>query len=490
MDEALQREVDAAMAGMSPDELAAVTVADSASGPAVEGVQLGRIEAVRGDDVFITLGGKAQGVLSRSQFKPDESLAVGEPVEVIIDRYDRDSDLLVLSRKGAARSVEWELLKQGDVVEGRVVGLNRGGLEVQLKGIKGFMPASQVDVMHVKDISILLNEVVKCEVLEINRRGRRLTLSRRAVLEKERAANRARMLEELKAGQVRKGVVGNLTDFGAFVDLGGVDGLIHISDLSWGQVKHPSEVVKPGEIVEVKVLKVQQTDGKTRVSLGLKQVQPDPWDQVPDQFPEKSTHRVRVVRLADFGAFVELAPGVEGLIPISEMAWSRIHKPAEVVQVGDVVDAVVIRVEPKRHRIALSIKQAKPDPWAEVLESYEPESQVTGKVTRLMDFGAFVELVPGVEGLLHISELADRRIKNCAEVVKPGQEVTARVLKVDPQTRRISLSLKPPRSARPEQPGVALDLGKRKPKRKDRKLRGGLSSEWDWTGGGLDRLRP
>lgn len=490
MDAALQKEVDAAMADMSPDELAAVTVGDDGGPGSVEGVQLGRIEAVRGDDVFISLGDKSQGVLSKSQFTPEESLAVGEPVEVVIDRYDRDSDLLILSRKGQARSVEWDLLKPGDIVEGRVVGLNRGGLEVQLKGIKGFMPASQVDVMHVKDISILLNEMVKCEVLEINRKGRKLTLSRRAVLEKERAANRAQMLKELEPGQVRKGVVGNLAEFGAFVDLGGVDGLIHISDLSWGQIKHPSEVVKEGEVVEVKVLKVQESDGKTRISLGLKQAQPDPWEKVADQFPVDSTQRVRVVRLADFGAFVELSEGIEGLIPISEMAYSRIGKPAEVVSVGETVDAKVIRVEPKRRRIALSIKQARPDPWAEVLESYEPDSKVSGKVTKLMDFGAFVELAPGVEGLIHISELADRRVGSCAEVVKPGQEVEARVLKVDGENRRISLSLKEPGKGKPEKPTAELDLGKRKPKKKDRKLRGGLSSEWDWSGAGFDHLKP
>lgn len=488
MDAAIQREVDAAMAGMSADELAAVTVGGAQA--SAEGVQLGRIEAVRGDDVFITLGGKSQGVLTKAQFKPGESMAVGEPVEVVIDRYDRESDLLILSRKGQARSVEWDLLKPGDVVEGRVVGLNRGGLEVQLKGVKGFMPASQVDVMHVKDISILLNEVVKCEVLEIDRKGRRLTLSRRAVLEKERAAKREEMLKELEPGQVRKGVVGNLADFGAFVDLGGVDGLIHISDLSWGQIKHPSEVVNTGDIVEVKVLKVQKTDEKLRISLGFKQAQPDPWENVADQFPVESTQRVRVVRLADFGAFVELTRGIEGLVPISEMAWSRIHKPAEVVSVGETVDAKVIRVEPKRHRIALSIKQAKPDPWAGVLESYEPDTQVKGKVTKLMDFGAFVEIAPGVEGLVHISELAERRINSCAEVVKPGQEVTARVLKVDPESRRISLSLKPQSKDKPEAPAASLDLGKSKPKRKDRKLRGGLSSEWDWSGVGLDKLNP
>jgi small subunit ribosomal protein S1 len=413
---------------------------------------------------------------------------VGEPIEVVVDRYDRESDLLILSRKGHARSAAWDLLKPGDIVEGRVVGLNRGGLEVQLKGIKAFLPASHVDIMHVKDISIFLNEHVRCEVLEIDRRGKSLTVSRRKVLEKERAAQREQLLEEIEVGQVRKGVVGNLTEFGAFVDIGGVDGLVHISDLSHKQIKDPSEIVKTGDVVEVKVLKVQDSKGKKRISLGLKQTQPDPWDDIEGRFDVGSTHRARVVRLADFGAFAELADGIEGLIPVSEMAWSRVNRPKEVVEVGQLVDVSVIRVEPKRKRIALSMKQAQPDPWAEVMESYTPNATVDGKVTRIADFGVFVELAPGVEGMAHISELSDKRVKACSDVVKVGQEVKARVLKVDRESRRISLSLKPAPAEREAAAAAAIDLGKAKPKKKDRKLRGGLSSDWDWTGVGLDNL--
>ena len=487
--DAVDREVAAAMAAMSPDDLAELTLREpppAAFPQPHAGVQLGRIEAIRGDDVFIALGTKTQGVLSKEQFKSDESLAVGEPVEVIVDRYDRDSDLLILSRKGQARSAEWNLLKPGDLIEGRIVGLNRGGLEVQLKGIKAFMPASHVDIMHVKDISIFLNEHVKCEVLEIDRRGKSLTVSRRNVLEKERAAKREELLKELEVGQVRKGVIGNLTDFGAFVDLGGVDGLIHISDMSWRQIKKPSEIVKTGEVVEVKILKIQDDKEKKRISLGLKHAQPDPWDEVDSRFPMDSTQRVRIVRLAGFGAFAELAEGIEGLIPISEMSWSRIGRPSEVVEVGKLVDVRVIRVDKGKRRIALSVKQAQPDPWAGVLDSYTPDSTVDGKVTRLTDFGAFVELVPGVEGMIHISELADRRVKSCSEVVQIGQEVKARVLKVDPQSRRIGLSLKPAASGQePQQP---TDSDQPKAKKKAKSLRGGLSSTWDWAGGGFEGL--
>lgn len=487
MDEVIEREVAEAMAAMSAQDLADLTGDADANVEPGGALQLGRIEAVRGDDVFINLGGKTQGVLPRSQFKPDESLAVGEPVEVMIDRYDRESDLLILARKGQARTADWGLLKVGDVVEGKIIGLNRGGLEVQLKGIKAFMPASQVDVVHLKDISIFLNETVQCEVLEIDRKGRRMTVSRRSLLEKELVVKRAQLLEELEVGQVRKGIVGNLADFGAFVDLGGVDGLIHVSDLSWTPVSHPSEVVKPGDVVEVKVTRIQDDDNKKRISLTLKHNQPDPWESVQERFPVGSTQRVRVVRLADFGAFAELEKGIEGLIPLSEMSWRRIGKASEVVEVGQMVDVAVARIELNRRRISLSIKQASPDPWAEVLEGYKPDTMVTGKVTKLADFGAFMELVPGVEGLIHISELAPRRIRTCSEVVKEGQEVTARVLSVDAKSRRISLSLKPAEVEAPVEAAQPTSE-QRSPKKKDRRLRGGLSSEWDWAGLGLDKL--
>jgi small subunit ribosomal protein S1 len=488
--DSVDKEVAEAMAAMSADDLAELTLGlpDAAGAAPDPGIQLGRIEAIRGEEVFISLGQKTQGVLQRSLIAPGETLAVGEPIEVVVDRYDRDSDLLILSRKGQARSAAWDLLKPGDIVEGRVVGLNRGGLEVQLKDIKAFLPASHVDIMHVKDISIFLNEHVRCEVLEIDRRGKSLTVSRRKVLEKERASKRDQLLEEIEVGQVRKGIIGNLAEFGAFVDLGGVDGLIHISDLCHKQIKDPAEVVKPGDVVEVKVLKIQESKGKKRISLGLKQTQPDPWTDVENRFPVGAQQKARVVRLADFGAFAELEEGIEGLIPISEMSWSRINRPREAVEVGQMVDVAVIRVEATRKRIALSMKQAQPDPWAEVMNSYTPDSTVTGKVTRIADFGVFVELAPGVEGMVHISELSDKRVKACSDVVKVGQEVQARVLKVDSAARRISLSLKPATAQKEAEAAAAIDLGKAKPRKKDRKLRGGLSIEWDWTGLGLEGL--
>jgi small subunit ribosomal protein S1 len=252
---------------------------------------------------------------------------------------------------------------------------------------------------------------------------------------------------------------------------------VHISDLSWGTVEKVTDVLSPGQEVEVKVLKIDKERG--RISLGLKQAQPDPWAAVPERYPVGSALKVRVIRTADFGAFAELEPGVEGLIPISEMGWARVHSPSSVVSVGDMVDAVVIRIEAEKHRLALSMKQAQADPWAGVLDTFSEQSLVTGRVTRLADFGAFVELVPGVEGLIHISELSDRRVGSCGEVVKVGDEIESRVLGVDQENRRISLSLKQVQAPSVPEESAVPEPAKPKKKRK-RPLRGGLTSHFDW----------
>ncbi|HUU84337.1 MAG TPA: S1 RNA-binding domain-containing protein, partial [Phycisphaerae bacterium] len=383
------------------------------------------------------------------------------------------------------REACWESMEVGELVEGRITGMNKGGLEINLNGIRGFMPASQVDVAHIRDISVFIGQKVPCQIIELNRRAGSVLVSRRKYLEKEQQKQRAELLDGLAEGQIRKGVVGNLTDFGAFVDLGGVDGLIHISDLSYGQVEKVSDVVQPGQEVEVKILKVNRE--REKVSLGLKHVAPDPWGTVTEKYTLDANVTVRVLRLEKFGAFVELEEGVEGLIPLSEMSWSRIVKASQVLQVGQLVEAVIIRLEPDRRRIALSIKQVEPDPWDGVSERFPKESVHTGTVTKCMDFGAFIQLAPGVEGLAHISELSDKRIGKCEEVVQPRQEVEVRVLSVDADQRRISLSLKPADAA-PSQKAAAPPPPKkeqaRKKKRK-RPLRGGLTSHFEWQGRSL-----
>ncbi len=486
LDSALEAEIASAMAEMSSEDLAELAGREAPLTPAPsadalrDGVRRGRVVAVHGDDVFIELGGKNQAAVKLGEFGGAEHQpAVGAMIDVVIDRLDRASGLLLVHLPGAVRPAHWDNLSVGVIVEGRVTGMNKGGLEVDLKGVRAFLPASQVDVAHIKDISIFIGETVRCEVAELDRRHKSIVLSRRRVVEKEREEHRLRLIGELAEGQFRSGTVRNLTDFGAFVDLGGVEGLIHISDLSYAQVKKVSDVVSVGQTVEVKILKISSE--KKRISLGLKQVKPDPWIGVEERYPIGTRLRARVVRTADFGAFAELEEGVDGLIPISEMSWTqRVKSVADVVSEGQVVDAVVIRVEPEKRRIALSMKQVAEDPWAGVFESFPVNSVINGNVSKLAEFGAFVEIAPGVEGLVHISELSDQRVKKVSDIVQPGQQVQVKVLGIDGKARRVSLSIKSA-AARPEP--VESAAGPAKPAKKRKKeLRGGLSSHFDWGG--------
>lgn len=479
----IDREVADAMAEMDASDLAELRGDVPGSGSTKPGSEtIGTVTGVTENDIFLQFGVKAQGVLPRAQFGKKEPIEVGRRVDVVIERFDPDSGLLIVNRKGAVQRATWTNLTIGMLVEGKVTGLNKGGLEIDLKGVRAFMPASQCDIVPMKDISLLLNQHVRCEVIELDRKSKSVLVSRRKALEKELAESREKLRGELAQGQVRQGVVRSITDFGAFVDLGGVDGLIHIRELSWGSVAKVSDVVTVGQRVDVMVLKVDAK--KERISLGLKQVLPDPWLNAEQRYPVGTKCKVKVVRMADFGAFAELEPGVDGLIPISEMGWSRTKKTEDAVSVGSMVDVVVIRFESDKRRIALSMKQVQQDPWAIVLDSFPVNSIVKGKVSRLADFGAFIELVPGVDGLVHISELSDKRVKSCGEVVQPGQEVETRVLGVDRENRRISLSIKAvhaPTAAETKAAVEAHTAAEPKVEKKRKKpLRGGLSSHFNW----------
>lgn len=477
----IDREVADAMAAMAPSDLTELSGEVGAKGAIEAGHELiGTVTGVTGDDVFLQFGVKTQGILPRNQFGKKEVVQIGRRVDVVVDRFDEGAGLLMVSRKGALQRATWTNLTRGMIVEGKVTGVIKGGLEVDLKGIRAFMPGSQADVVPMKDISLLLNQIVRCEVMELDRRNKNVLLSRRKVQERELAEAREKLRAELAVGQVRPGVVRSITDFGAFVDLGGVDGLLHIRDLSWGTVEKVTDVLSTGQHVEVMILKIDTK--RDRISLGLKQALPDPWVHVPEKYPVGTSLKVRVIRLADFGAFAELEPGVDGLIPLSEMGWSRVKHSADAVSPGSVVDCVVIRVEAEHHRIALSMKQAQADPWAGVFESFPVHSLVHGKVTRLADFGVFVEITPGVEGLIHISELSDRRVKSCSEVVEAGQEIETRVLGVDKDNRRISLSIKAVNA--PTSTEAAAVAGPATPakaaKKRKKPLRGGLASHFEW----------
>lgn len=476
-DPTLDREVEAALADVAVDQLYAFDkprpeVPAQTAGQAGN-VRRGKVVSVGKDDVFVDLGGKSQGICSLMQF---DEVKIGDDFDFIVDRYDEREGLLLLNRKGVVSgSVSWESLEVGQVVEGTVTGMNKGGLELEVKSMRAFMPAGQVDLYFQKDISTLIGQRMTAEVTQFDRAGKNLILSRRAVLEREKEEARQKLMLELAEGQTRRGVVRSITDFGAFVDLGGVDGLLHVSEMSHRRGRHPSEFVKIGDLVDTKIIKLDKETGK--LSLSLKQAMPDPWANVETRYPVGTTLTGRVTRVEPFGAFVEVEEGLEGLLPVSEISWQRIRHPSDVVKDGDTIKLVVISLDPTAKRMSFSLKQAGPDPWSQVKEKYAVDTVVAGKVTRVVDFGAFIELEPGLEGLVHISELAANRVRSASDVVKPGQEVQARILEIDKDARRISLSIR--RAAEPAAPApVAATAATPVKKKKRPELKGGL--DWNW----------
>ncbi|MEM1109334.1 MAG: S1 RNA-binding domain-containing protein, partial [Planctomycetota bacterium] len=372
----------------------------------------------------------------------DRPPRMGSIMDFVVDKVNEKEGLVYLSREGAVSLATWDQLVRGSVVEARVTKSNKGGLELEMVGsIRAFMPASQIDVYHVDDLDQFVGQKLEAVVQEIDRKAKKVLLSRRTHLENQKAKNRDKVLKELEVGQEREGVVSSVVDFGCFVDIGGVDGLVHVTDLSHSHVKKPSDVVKAGDKVQVKVLKIE-TD-KNRIALGMKQVQPDPWDGAADKYRPGEQISARVTRTANFGAFVEVEPGVEGLLPMSEISWKRIHKAEEVVKAGDVIQVAVLNIDAAKHRLTLSLKAAKGDPWVGASVKYAKDAMVTGTVTGTTDFGAFVELEQGIEGLVHISELDTKRVGQVTDIVKPGDTKEFRIKDIDEDKRKISLSLKP-----------------------------------------------
>ena len=402
----------------------------------------GRISAIHGDDVFVDLtgsDGKNQGIVPLAQF--DRPPRVGSIMDFVIERHDEAAGLIHLSREGAISQATWDQLHKGSAVEARVTGSNKGGLELEMVGsIRAFMPASQIDIHHVDDLECLVGQKVHAIVHEIDHQRKRVLLSRRAYLERERERLEKKLWEGLEVGQELQGTVRTVMDYGAFVDIGGADGLVHVSDLRYGHVDKPADVVKVGEQVTVKVLKLDPE--RKRISLGIKQVQPNPWETMAGRLKPGDYHSARVVRVANFGAFVEIESGVEGLVPASELSWKRVGNPSQVVQENQVLRLVVLQVDPEKQRLTLSLKQAEGDPWVGAEHQFPRDSVVEGVVVRTTDFGAFIEIKPGVEGLVHISELSDKRVDKVENVLEQGQREKFRVLEVDEQERRIRLSLK------------------------------------------------
>lgn len=487
-DASLDRELDAAMSGLSAGAMneapvGAPTDADPKPGDLVRG----RVANIGSEDVLIDFGAKMLGVVSKMEIDKDETYAVGDPIEVLVIGADDIGGLLKVSRRQAKQAAIMKNMNVGLVVEGKVSGMNKGGLEVDIEGIRGFIPASQVDIHFVKDISDLIGQTIRAEVTKYDLEEKSVVLSRRKVLQREAEANREKVFDTVQVGEVRRGRVKNLAEYGAFVDLGGVDGLLHVSDMSWGRVNKPEDMVKVGDEIEVKVIKVNKE--KKKISLSLKQATPNPWTTAGERYAVGTKVSGRVVRLQNFGAFVELEPGLDALLPVSEMSWTqRVRQPSDVVKEGDVVEAEVIACDPEKQRVSLSLKALVGDPWAAVAERYPEGSRVKGKVVRTTDFGAFVNLEEGIDALIHISELSDKHVKAVTDVVKAGDEVEARVLKIDREARKIGLSLKqPPPEPSPEE--LAREAAERAEaeKRRNKKRRGGLTIGWE---SGLASLDP
>ncbi|MFZ0589202.1 MAG: 30S ribosomal protein S1 [Bryobacteraceae bacterium] len=410
----------------------------------------GHVLTVTDKEVIVDIGRKIEGLVPASQFpliegRPD--IHPGDVVEVMIDRSgEQPEGYVLLSFERAHRKQAWENLEksasEGSTVVGRVLRKVKGGLEVDIGGVTAFLPGSQLETRPVHNLDPYVGQNFPVRILKLNRRRNNAVVSRRILIEEEMAARKAAALEHISEGAVVTGVVKNLTDYGAFVDLGGIDGLLHVSDLSYGNVTHPSAVIQVGEQITVKVLKFDPS--KERISLGLKQMLPDPWEHIEGRYPVHSRVVGRVVSVTDYGAFVELEPGVEGLIHISEMTWSRRMKhPSKIVRVGDQVEAVVLEVKPAELRVSLGIKQLEADPWTTVSDRYSVGSVVEGRVRKLSDFGAFIEIEEGVDGLVHISDMSwTVRVKHPSEVVKKGQVVQAVILNIDAPNRRLSLGIK------------------------------------------------
>jgi small subunit ribosomal protein S1 len=410
----------------------------------------GKVLNIVGDDVLIDVGYKSEGVIKLDEFKDDGTdhvviPRIGDTIQVLLETVEDEYGVINLSYRKAKRQKEWEAIlakhKEGDVVSGMVTRKIKGGLLVNI-GVNVFLPASQVDIRRPPDIGDYINRTIECKILKIDEARRNIVVSRRKLIEDQRAEMKARLLSEIEPGQLRKGVVKNIAEFGAFVDLGGIDGLLHITDMSWGRVTNPHDVVKIDQELEVHILSVDKE--KEKIALSLKHKTASPWQNVEAKYPVGSRHTGEVVNIMSYGAFVKLEPGIEGLVHISEMSWTkRINHPSELVQIGDQIEVQVLNINREKQEISLGMKQVLPNPWDKVAERYPQGTVITGTVRNLTNYGAFIEIEEGIDGLLHVSDMSwVRKVTHPSEVVQKGQKVTCVVLNVDQERKRVALGLK------------------------------------------------
>jgi len=446
IDEAtIERELAEALGGETDVGRLTGTIEETVSTFQPGSILKGRVVSVIGDDVIIDVGLKSEGILSTSEWDDPSGIDVGDEVEVLLEAVESETGGVVISKRKADRILNWqrivETCKEGDVVKGKVMRKIKGGLLVDI-GVPVFLPASQVDVRRPGDISEYIGREIEAKILKIDTERRNIVISRRRLVEEQRQAAKEKLLAEIEPGQLRRGTVKNLAEFGAFVDLGGIDGLLHITDMSWDRINHPSEMLKIDQEIEVKVLSVDRE--KEKIALGLKQKTENPWDRVEEKYPVGSRHVGEVVNVMNYGAFVKLEPGVEGLVHISEMSWTRrINHPSEILNVGDKIEVVVLDINKDKQEISLGTKQTETNPWTRVAERYPPNTIVEGKVRNLANYGAFVEIEEGIDGLLHVSDLSwTKKIGHPSEVLKKGDTVRCVVLAVDQEKMRVALGLK------------------------------------------------
>jgi small subunit ribosomal protein S1 len=422
-------------------ELIAKSLRDFKEGSIVKG----RILEIRSREVLVDIGYKSEGVIPSSEFDDIDQVEVGDEVEVLLERLENEDGMVVLSKEKAAHKQNWDKIVkvfEGDgLIKGKVKAVVKGGLTVNI-GVEAFLPGSQIDIVPPRDLQQFVGNTYDFKIVKINDERKNVVLSRREIIEQERAEKRSRFLESVQVGNTVKGTVKNLTDFGAFIDLDGMDGLLHITDMTWGRLTHPSELLKIGQEVDVVVLDINKE--KERVSLGLKQTQRNPWDKIEERFPVGAKVRGKVTNLVPYGAFVEIEEGVEGLIHVSELSWTkRITRPSDVLTQGQEIEAVVLGVNKEEQKISLGVRQLDPNPWDAIEQRYAMGSVVKGKIRNMTAYGAFVELEEGIDGMIHVSDLSwTRKINHPSEVLKKNDDVEAIVLDIDKVNQRISLGIK------------------------------------------------
>ncbi len=445
-DEQIQEQIgDALGSGEDVSQNLTDAMQEASSRFKVGSILTGQIVSVIGNDVFVEVGLKSEGVVDLGEFADRSEAETGTEIQVLLEAVESDSGLVVLSKRKADRIQAWEQIittkAEDDIVEGVVTRKIKGGLLVDI-GVPVFLPASQVDIRRPYDIGEYVGRKIEAKILKIDQAARNIVVSRRKLIEERRNEAKEKLFTEIEVGQIRKGVVKNIAEFGAFVDLGGIDGLVHITDMSWGRIDHPSEVVKVDEEIEVMVLSIDRE--KEKIALGLKQKTPSPWEGIEERYPPGSRVHGKVVNMVPYGVFVKLQEGIEGLVHISEMSWTkRINHPSEMVNVGDEIDVVILEINKDKQEISLGIKQTETNPWMLVKEKYPSGTVVTGQVRNLTNYGAFIQIEEGIDGLLHVSDFSwTRKITHPAEMLKKGEEIQCVVLSVDEDKSRVALGLK------------------------------------------------